>query len=345
MIIFLLLLLFVAAFKLRFAGREFYSHDYLSREQTLCINGICIAYILLSHTFAISANEGFLTESFNAVRIYIGQFPVVPILFFSGFGIMESIKHKQNYIKTFPKQRLLDFYIKFFVFSIPYVIINFFLPKYDIKDVFLSFTGFVSIGNGGWYIGVTLAVYIFVIICFNIFKEKNVLAVASVTVLTAVLMFVEMALDFPTYYYSTMIFMPIGMCFSLIKDRFDAIVMKNNLVWAFCLVTSLLLSVAFNYLAGKSFVFYPVWCFFGILSIILLCMKVRINNIILLWLGRTIFFNFILQGIPQKLLALLPLDDIVYYILVITVTVALVFVSERSYTSIQNLLKQKRKLT
>lgn len=341
MIIFLLLLLFVAAFKLRFAGREFYSHDYLSREQTLCINGICIAYILLSHTFAKLSEPGILTDSFNLIRTYLGQFPVVPILFFSGYGIMESVKHKQNYIKTFPKQRLLDFYVKFFVFSLPYVLLDLFFKDYDLKTTLLSFTGFESIGNGGWYIGVTLAVYIFVVICFNIFKGKNVLAVASVTVLIAVLMFVEMALDFPTYYYSTMIFMPLGMCFSLIKEKFDAIVMKNNLVWFAGFILSIGHSVVFNYLAGKSFVFYPVWCFFGLFAIILLCMKVKINNKILLWFGKTIFLNFILQGIPQKVLALLSLNYIVYYILVIASTVALIFASEIVYKSIEKLFKYK----
>ena len=296
MIAFFIILLLFIAYRINFAGKGFYSSDYISREQTLCINGICIAYILLSHTFAISADEGFLTDSFNAVRVYIGQFPVVPILFFSGYGIMESVKHKRDYIKSFPKNRLLDFYVKFFVFSIPYVIINLFLPKYNLKKVILSFTGFVSIGNGGWYIGVTLAVYIFVIICFNIFKRNNVFAVAGVTFMTVALILVEMYLKCPTYYYSTMIFMPLGMCFSLVKNKFDAIVMKNNFTWIVSFVLCVLLSVAFNLLTDKSFIFYPVWCFFGLFSIILLCMKVRLNNIILLWLGRTIFFNFILQG-------------------------------------------------
>ena len=326
MIIFLIFLLFVTAYKLRFAGKGFYSQDYLSREQTLCINGICIAYILLSHTFAMSAERGVLTESFNMIRIYIGQFPVVPILFFSGYGIMESVKHKKDYIKTFPKLRFLDFYIKFFIFSIPYVIINFFLQRYELKSVLLSFT---------------LAIYIFVIICFNIFKGKNVLAVASVSVLTAALIVVEMALDFPTYYYSTMIFMPLGMWFSLIKNKFDKIVMKSNFIWSFCFIISLFLSVVLNYLSDKSFVFYPGWCFFGLLSIILLCMKVRINNKILFWLGKTIFFNFILQGIPQTLLALLPLNYIVYYVMVIASTVFLIFVAEGAYKRTEKFLKKR----
>lgn len=341
MIIFLCLLILTIVYKVKFAGKGFYSSDYISREQTLCINGICIAYILLSHTFAKFSEPGILTDSFNLIRIYLGQFPVVPILFFSGFGIMESVKHKQNYIKTFPKQRLLDFYVKFFVFSLPYVVLDLFFKDYDLKTTLLSFTGFESIGNGGWYIGVTLAVYIFIVICFNIFKGKNLLSVVAVTFLTITLMLVEMKFDFPTYYYSTMIFMPLGMCFSLIKDRFDAIVMKNNLVWFAGFILSIGLSIVFNYFTDKSIIFYPVWCFFGLFAIILLCMKVKINNKILLWFGKTIFLNFILQGIPQKVLALLSLNYIVYYILVIASTVALIFASEIVYKSIEKLFKYK----
>lgn len=341
MIIFLFVLIFTIGYKVKFAGKGFYSSDYISREQTLCINGVFMAYILLSHTYAKFAEPGILNDSFNVIRTYLGQFPVVPILFFSGYGIMESVKRKKDYIKTFPKHRLLDFYVKFFIFSLPYVVLNLFSREYSLTATILSFTGFESIGNGGWYIGVTIAVYVFVIICFNLFKNKPVSAVASVTFLTVVLMFAEMVLDFPTYYYSTMIFMPLGMCFSLIKDSFDAIVMKNNFIWSVGFVLSVVLSVVFNIIADKSFIFYPVWCFFGLLVIMLFSMKVRINNNILLWIGKTTFYNFILQGIPQKLFIFLPVNDIVYYILVFAATAVLIFGAERAYKPIEMLFKNK----
>ena len=141
MIVFLFLLIFIIIYKCKFSGKNFYK-DYLSREQTLCINGIFMAYILLSHTFNIYSSPGILNETFGAIRIYLGQFPVVPILFFSGYGIMESVKHKEGYIKNFPKQRLLKFYYKFFLISLIYVVLNLFLQVYNPSIVLLFFTGF-----------------------------------------------------------------------------------------------------------------------------------------------------------------------------------------------------------
>lgn len=340
MILFLFLLLLVTSFKSKFSGTSFYQ-DYLSREQTLCVNGIFMAYILLSHTFNVYSSEGILNQCFSAIQVYLGQFPVVPILFFSGYGIMESIKHKENYIKNFPKQRLLKFYYKFFIITLIYVVLNIFLREYDLPTVLLSFTGFESIGNGGWYIGVTLAVYIFVIVCFNTFKNKPALAATTVTALTAIMMFVEMKLDLPTYYYSTMVFMPLGLCFSLIKDKFDAIVMKNNIVWTVGLVVCLGLSVLFNILTDKSFIFYPVWCFFGLIALMVLCMKVRINNAILLWIGQTSLYNFILQRIPHKLLLLFNLNDMTFYVLTFIATFILIVVAEKIFKPIDKLFKTK----
>lgn len=340
MILFLFLLLLVTSFKCKISRTSFYK-DYLSREQTLCVNGIFMAYILLSHTFNVYSSSNILNDSFNAIQIYLGQFPVVPILFFSGYGIMESIKHKENYIKNFPKQRLLKFYYKFFLITLIYVVLNILLREYDLTTVLLSFTGFESIGNGGWYIGVTLAVYIFVIVCFNIFKNKPALAATMVTVLTAIMMFIEMKLDFPTYYYSTMIFMPLGLCFSLVKHRFDAIVMKNNFAWAVSLVLCLGLSVFFNILTDKSFIFYPVWCFFGLVALMILCMKVRINNAILLWIGQTSLYNFILQRIPHKLLLLLNLNDMTFYVFTFVATFMLILIADKLFKPIDKLFKNK----
>ena len=300
-----------------------------------------MAYILLSHTFNVYSSPGILNETFAAIKIYLGQFPVVPILFFSGYGIMESIKHKEGYIKNFPKQRLLKFYYKFFLISLIYVVLNLFLHEYDLTTVLLSFTGFESIGNGGWYIGVTLFVYILVIICFNIFKTNYTLAAAVITILTAALMLVEMKLDLPTYYYSTMIFMPLGLWFSLIKDKFDAIIIKNNVVWSVCLISSLAFSVIFNILADRIFIFYPVWCFFGLVALMILCMKVRINNIVLLWLGQTAVYNFVLQRIPHKLFSLLNISDMAFYLLSFVATFALIVAADKLFKPIDKLFKAK----
>ena len=340
MILFLLLLLVIGLYKLNSSGKTFYKSDYISREQTLSINGLFMAFILMSHTFAKCSNSNVFNDIFGSVRIYLGQFVVVPILFFSGYGIIESVKHKRDYIKAFPKQRLLNIYLKFAIISLIYVIINLIWPLYGVERVILSFTGLISIGNGGWYVWATLIIYVFIIASFNLFKNKIVWAVASTTVLTAALTVLEMLFDFPTYYYSTMIFMPIGMCFSIVKGTFDRIVMKNNFIWALSLFVSIALSVIFNILADKSFVFFPVWCFFGMIGLLIVCMKFKMNSPIVKWIGQTSFLNFLLQGIPQRIFGMFITNDWLYYVLVFVVTFILIAVFDAFLKPIDKVLKK-----
>ena len=141
----------------------------------------------------------------------------------------------------------------------------------SVTDYLLSFTGLTTIGNGGWYIFAIFMMYLFVVIAFNIFRNNRLLAVCAVFALTIVLTVVEMLLDFPSYYYSTMLFFPIGMLFALYKGYFDKIVTKSNVVWAICTAVSILGFVLVKiFLVDKTIVFYPVWCLFGMAMILLM---------------------------------------------------------------------------
>ena len=242
---------------------------------------------------------------------------------------MESLNKKENYIKIFPKKRFLKIVVQFVIITALYIILHLILgSNYSIPYILLSFTGITSIGNGGWYILSTFTFYISIILCFSIFKKNKVLATAGVTFFLILLMVVEILLDFPTYYYSTTIFFAVGMFYSLLKKPFDKFVMKNNVVWGICLTISVLGFVFLKGFMDKSVIFYPIWCGFGMLMILFVTMKVRIENKALIWLGKTTFFNFTLQGISQILFTKYLTNNYLIYMLVIVVSLLLTYLAD-----------------
>ncbi|MDY3811676.1 hypothetical protein [Eubacterium sp.] len=70
------------------------------------INGIFTMLILVSHASMYMDYGGvWIDDAYGEFRSYLGQFVVAPFLFYSGFGIMESIakKRKQLCKKHTPK--------------------------------------------------------------------------------------------------------------------------------------------------------------------------------------------------------------------------------------------------
>ena len=124
MIIFIVLLFILCCYKIKTLCNKQFHQDYIGIEQTRSINGIFILLILLSHTFAKVSTQGILDEIYSPMRVFLGQFVVVPFLFYSGYGIMESIGKKENYIKTFPQKRFLKIAVQFCVITIVYVVMH-----------------------------------------------------------------------------------------------------------------------------------------------------------------------------------------------------------------------------
>lgn len=341
MILFVVGLLLLALYKCKPLFNKGFYEDYSSRDQSRAINGICIMLILLSHTFAkVSPNDVF-DRLYEPVRIFLGQFVVVPFLFYSGYGMMESLTKKEGYLKSFPIKRFLKIVLQFSIITVVYIAMHLLLQSnYSIPYMLLSFTGLTSIGNGGWFIFSTFFFYAAIILWFNIFKNNKILATVAVTASFVVLMLVEIFLDFPTYYYNIVIFFAVGMFYSLLKSPFDRIVMKNNFVWAAIFVVSLLGFCFLKKGMSLSPLFYPLWCGFGMLAILCLTMKVKIQNKALVWFGTTTFFNFTLQGIPQIIFTRYLNNNYLIYVFVIVTALLL---TAGGYYGLEKLPTKKRK--
>lgn len=336
MIIFLILLLILVFLSSKPLFKKEFYNDYSSLEQTRNINGIFIMLVLLSHTCAKLPLSGPLDEMYNSLRVFLGQFIVVPFLFYSGYGIMESLTRKENYIKQFPKKRFLTLFIQFSIITLLYIIFHLCLKsEYSPIHIGLSFIGLTSIGNGGWYMFATFAFYLFVIVCFNLFKKSKLLATVCVSVCLVALTVIEIIFEFPTYFYNTQLFFAVGMFYSLFKKTFDKFFMKNNVVWGISLAASVLGFTLFKTMVSKTVLAYPVWCGFGMLMILFITMKIKIQSKSLMWCGKNIFYIFTLQGIPQILLSKLTVRNEIICVAVIISTFLLVVLAEYCFNRIE----------
>ena len=78
-------------------NRNGFFTDYITKEQCNNIKGIFILLVFISHSLQYIDKAGYVNDNildviFTKCSSVMGQLIVVMFLFYSGFGIMESVK-------------------------------------------------------------------------------------------------------------------------------------------------------------------------------------------------------------------------------------------------------------
>ncbi len=305
MLIFALIVLMLVLGGVKLAKKGEFHRDYAAPAQTGTVNGIFTLLIFLSHASSYFTPAGTLGEPYLTLHTYLGQFVVVPFLFYSGFGITESFAKKgRDYYRGFAKNRLLRTWVHFAAAVVLYILLNAVLGiSYGTKQTLLAFTGWTTIGNSNWYMLATFALYLFILAAFAIPRLPRAVSVALTLVLTLLFIRFEKFMGLPRHYYDTMLCFPAGMIFSLVKPWFDKAVMCHDTVWALALTAVF----AGFYYCGATRLYaewrYTAWLLCGMLLILLITMKVKIAGDILDWFGHHVFGIYILQRLPMIFLA------------------------------------------
>ena len=299
MIVVFLLLVLLCLYKINFKKIH---EDYIDKEQTASIKGIFAIIIFLSH-FRQYTNVIFAADHFVLwLLTSISQLMVTVFFFYSGYGIMKSYSKRADYSKGFFKKRLLRTLFRFdlaLLFYLPLPLITG-TWQYGLKDYLLCWIGWTSIGNSNWFIFVMLCLYALTWIAFNLCnkaKEKrSEIVVLFVTGMSLALWICLLVIGKASWWYNTLLCYPCGMCFALLKDRFD-IWMRNLWQRIGICVTSLVVFL-FLYVTPGQVAYSLCACVFCLL-IVLLNISIKIDNSILRWLGKHSFNIYILQRIPM----------------------------------------------
>lgn len=283
-------------------------------DSTNAVRGVFMVLIFLSHFMQYYTYTSEFDKLGGNVSRTLGQMIVVMFMFYSGYGIGESIKRKgTGYIKPFPKNRVLKTLLHFDVAILIYFILSLILElDYPADQVALAFIGWTSIGNSNWYIFAVIILYIITWVAFSVFGKNKIAAAAGVTLLTVVYI-VVMSFFKEYWWYDTVLCYAAGLWYSLFKEKLENLLTKHNAVWLVITAAS-----AVGWWFSHTYrVIVPMRILEAILfalMVIALSLKVSIRNKPLMWLGKHTFEIYILMRMPMKLLALWGLKDINVYL-------------------------------
>ena len=168
---------------------------------------------------------------------------------------------------------------------------------------------------------------------------------ALTTILSVILVYLLIRSDRGSWWYNTIILYPSGMIFSLFKDKFDKIVLKNDLTY-FAFAAVVLAVYYFCYTKkGTGIEGYSLWAIMFVMLILTLSMKVSINNGILQWFGSHVFSVYILQRIPMLVFTHFGLNGKKYAFVAMSflVTIVLAVFFDAGVAKLDKIIYRKKK--
>ena len=121
MIIFLGIFAVILLFGCRATSIKEFNTDYMSKDNTNIVKGVFVVFVFFSHCTQYLTLDGPLDKPYMDIRHFMGQMIVAMFLFYSGYGIMESIKSKSfGYVKKIPIRRILKTLINFDIIVLLY---------------------------------------------------------------------------------------------------------------------------------------------------------------------------------------------------------------------------------
>lgn len=285
--------------------RDGNERDYMSVKMSNSIKGFFLCMVFFSHICGYTDfSHPLLDNPYHIIRRVTGQCIVTMFLFYSGYGIMESIKKRgQNYVKAFPIQRFLRVLLLFDCAILLFLIYRYLTGvHYPVKKLILTFLGWDGIGNSNWYIFCVLWLYIFTYVAFSVYKDKNSKAVLNIFILSVLYMAVMYKLGKEHWWYDTILCYSYGMFFSLYRQKIENFIDESTGAWLLSLIIFSIGYIVTYFYRNTNPLIYQINVFLFVAAITTFTMHFVIDNRILQWLGSNLFELYILQRLPMMIL-------------------------------------------
>ncbi len=290
--------------------------DYISRSQTDSIKGIFAIIILYSHMRGYFVSDVPYSSGYNVMLNYLGQLMVVMFLLYSGYGIMEALKrNRKKYMDTFLTHRVGKVWLMFALAVGLFMLLNAILSiKHEPIKYLTSLIAWDSIGNSNWFVFDILVLYLLTYFALLISSKWGGVKylVLAVYALTAALVIILWQSGKGMWWYDTILAYPTGMFYSIYKAKIEQMVRG----WRWWLITFIiaalfifcrfklyilvdLLDNTFGYMLNFAVAVF-VSSIFAML-VLLLTMKIKLDNPALRWLGVNAFAIYILQRLAMIL--------------------------------------------
>ena len=169
--IFFFFLVFLSLLNIDIKGVNQFHYDYMDLKNTSSIRGVFVWIIFLKHYYTYSKKRKYL---YIKILRYLAQKIVSLFLFYSGYGIFESIKTKDtNYVKSLPKKAIILF-VKFQIIIFFFFLCNIILGiKITIRRYLLSMIFISEIGNSNWFAFTIITFYLYTYLSFIFIKKER----------------------------------------------------------------------------------------------------------------------------------------------------------------------------
>lgn len=288
---------------IKIKGSNQFFEDYMDLKNTQPIKGIFVWFIILSHyKNYYKTNKIYI---YRQILYFFGQKMVSLFLFYSGFGIYESIKKKgTNYAKSLINKSFIIFIksqIILFLFMVSNLLIG---QKYNIKYYFLSIIFYKSLGNSNWFAFTIIIFYLYSFVSYIFIKNKRFYFVGVIIV--NIICIFHMYIIY-NYYYpkqictvdNTFCFI-IGFYYSLLKNSIDKILLKNDIFYFIIIFFTILIYYYFyTYKIKTVFIYSMINMIFSLIAIFI-SMKIRFNNGFLNLLSSHSYSIFLLQRLVMR---------------------------------------------
>lgn len=314
------LIVFLMLFSTKYS---IYHPDYISAQRCNAIKGIFICLVFIRHirsyiTGAVDGQFHVLDRITLFIDGNLGQLIVAMFLFYSGFGLMESLKKKGvAYVHNIPQKRLLPTLLNFDVAVIVFCLVDLLLGRaLSVKSILLSFVAWESVGNSNWYIFVILCCYLLFYIIHLVIKKENISVL--VLLLSLCLLGFMLAHLKPEWWYNTLFCFVFGCFYSWKIIGREDVIIKHYLCILFL---TIVFFVGLFILPGD---FYCIK--YNLLSVsfsflvVLLTMKFQVQSVFLDWMGMNLFPLYIYQRLPMIVLSELGIGVINQYSELFTLT-------------------------
>ena len=319
MLLFFILYVAIVCYGLTF--RRHRTTEYLDVEHTQSVKGIFILLVFFSHFNLTVTYTSPMDALYARIVTFFGQTMVTMFLFYSGYGVMESIKAKgMRYIAAIPQKRIVGTVLRFETAVLVYIIVSALLGEiYTPTHYLLAILGWESVGNSHWYIFDIVLLYLLTYISFRMTyrqdRERPMLAASIVLIVTCIgiLILIRYPGIKPIWWYDTILCYAMGLVYSLYKDRIESIINRNLGTWIVFLVVFWVLFYFFKMRSNN------IWMVMGTniafcIAVIILTMRLLFRNKVLMWCGQHLFEIFILHRIPICVLQYFALDELNVYL-------------------------------
>lgn len=188
MLIYPIALFVIMCYKAKFAGKGKFYEDCWSGTDSKNLQMVMAFGIMLHHLTQGVSNYGNVYRGPITVMSDMGILFTTVFFFYSGFGLMRSLKTKTDYLQNFLRKRFPIILVPFMVTNILYIAKGLADGRiHNVLGFFTSIFGFTLINTNAWFVVELLIFYLAFYVAFKkIKKERNAIAAISVVVLAVI---------------------------------------------------------------------------------------------------------------------------------------------------------------